>query len=237
MISCVLPGPLIGTSPAASSGMSVLPTYTADHFVKSAYGPHATHWLPRIGTFLAAVVLQACSTINVGQSTEAAESGSHGFPPASHQPHHLPQPIRVAAETQQTVCVNEAEAPSRPRSAPRAFFGMFVQACVSDLPTYFKVATYIVGFDEMAGYSPARAAGIRLGDMVAMFNGCKVGERDLVSRMLHYTAGNAAELIVLRRTSTGVFGGHRVVIPTMKLTQKTSPARTCADIRLKAAGK
>ena len=86
----------------------------------------------------------------------------------------------------------------------------------------------------MLGISPARDAGIKVGDRIVQFNGCNVSAEELTLRMRTYVAGNAAELIVVR-VQERRFVPLKILVPTTKLLHRTERANVCQDIGLQPA--
>lgn len=145
-----------------------------------------------------------------------------------------PRPIMVNEQTNQTVCVELDRTAIPGRYIQRAFFGVHVASCVGAPPDEATPYLFIVGFDQMQGISPAREAGINIGDRIVQFNGCNVSAEELKIRMRTYVAGNAAEFIVVRVQGRR-FVPLKILVPTVRQLHRTERANVCQDIGLKPA--
>ncbi|MEQ1805309.1 MAG: PDZ domain-containing protein [Burkholderiaceae bacterium] len=163
--------------------------------------------------------------------SELAASALNGGGVAPARTTRPQRQIRIAYETTTTTCMPPVNS-SRPAGTPRAFFGLFAQMCQGAVPGDPISRLIVVGFDEMAGQSPARDAGLRVGDVVTGFNGCPLADaQQLHERMNVFVAGHAAELTLLRRDGV-TFSRATVLVPTLKLAGRTLPPKGCRDAGL-----
>jgi len=153
------------------------------------------------------------------------------------QPAPPPRPIVLSPETLVTVCRPIDTWAGEKGRRPPTSFGFTARTCRGMLPDRSAASLVIVQLHTHRGRSPAREAGLRLGDRIITINGCTTTtEEQLDTRRRRFTPGNTVEVITARLEG-GRYSPVTALIPTYSAVPGRAKRATCEGVGLRPASR